>query len=300
MQWLIISIFAYFLNAFAVLIDKFLLRRTIPNPAVYAFYVSVLGLLVFIFAPFSFQFPNLLVLILSLAAGVIFIFALLLFYFLLKRGEVSRIVPLVGGLSPVFILVLAWLVLHETLSMTQIWAFSLILLGGWLIVWERKKEKITFPWLLFFLSLLAAFLFALSHVLSKFVYINFSFTSGLIWRSVGGFLGGIILFLIPQNRKKIIETVKKTPGNKSFIFFFGQACAAISFVLVNYAFSIGSISLVTALSGVQYIFLFLMVIIFSQKFPHILKEELTTRTVWQKALSLILISLGVSLLFLKI
>ena len=298
MQWIIISVFAYFLNAIALLIDKFLLKRIIPNPAVYAFYVGVLGLLVFVFAPFNFQFPNLLVLILSLAAGVSYIFALLVFYFLLKKGEASRIVPLVGGLSPVFIFILAWLLLQEMLSVIQICAFVLILLGGWLIMWERKKGKTTFPWPVFFLSLLPAFLFALSHVLSKFVYVNFSFMSGLIWRGVGGFLGGMILFLIPQNREKIIKAVKRSQNKKSFIFIFGQTCAAISFVLVNYAFFLGSVTLVNALSGVQYVFLFLIIIILSKKLPQILQEGITMRIIWQKALSLILISLGISLLFL--
>lgn len=299
MLWLTTSIFAYFLNAIAALIDKFLLNKAIPYPAVYAFYVSILGLAAFIFAPFGFQFPPLIILSASLVAGAIFVFGLWIFYYLLKRGEASRVVPLTGGFTPLFILALAWLLVGERLSVHQLFAFLFILAGSWLIIWERSKnkEKKPFPWPTFFLSLAVAFLFGLSLVLGKFVYNHFSFTSGLIWRGVGGFLGGIIIFLIPQNRKQITKEIKNPKGKSSFILLFGQSCAAISFVLINYAFSLGSVTLVNALTGTQYVFLFLMTIILSKKFPQILKEEITSSVILQKVLSLILIGLGFAFLF---
>ena len=72
----------------------------------------------------------------------------------------------------------------------------------------------------------------------------------------------------------------------------------MSFILLNYAFSVGSVALVSALVGVQYVFLFLMVVVLPQKLKKTLAEETTSVVLWKKGASLALISVGIFILFL--
>jgi transporter family protein len=297
MSWLIIAIFAYLLGGVVFLVDKYLLKRSIPNPVVYTFYVGLLGLAALVLAPFGFRVPTFSHLIISFVAGFIFISALLFFYFALKKEEASRIVPFVGGLTPFFIFILAWVFLGETLSSNQILAFFIILGGTFLISLELEKEGQIFTSQAFFLALPAALFFASTHTLSKFIYLQENFISGFLWIRIGAALGALILFLIPRNKKAIIEDLKRPKIGRFKIFLFGQGCGALSFILVNYAFSLGPVSLVNALAGIQYVFLFALIVFLSLMFPKIFQEKFTPKIIFQKVISIALITLGVAILF---
>lgn len=145
-------------------------------------------------------------------------------------------------------------------------------------------------------SIAAALLFALSHVLTKWVYVHHSFVSGLVWRSMGSFVGSLILLAIPLYRREILESLRRPRAKTGMIFITGQLFAAASFILINYAFSLGSIALVNALAGIQYIFLFFLILPLSKKYQHLLEETVTPKIIWQKILSLILISAGIFIL----
>ncbi|NCO23347.1 hypothetical protein COW09_01615 [bacterium (Candidatus Moisslbacteria) CG12_big_fil_rev_8_21_14_0_65_36_11] len=300
MIWLIISLVGYFLLAIAGLTDKILLKKSIPEPVVYAFYISLLSLIALLLIPFGFEFPGFHLLLISFAAAFIFTLALLLFFSLLKKEEASRVIPLVSGLSPVFVFILSRNFLGESLSLKQILAFIIILIGGLLISLEKGKKKESLFQKTFFLGLIASFLFAVFYVLSKYVYLHHSFISGFIWIKIGGGLSALILFLIPTLRKKILQKTGKPDLQTGKVFIFGQSCGALSNLLINYAVAIGPLSLINALQGVQYGFLFLMILVFSRKFPNLLEEKTTPLIVLQKTLSIILISSGILLLFLKI
>lgn len=296
MSWILISIVAYFCNAISALTDKFLLNTYISHPSVYAFYVSLFSIFALIFTPFGFSFPGFLVLGISLVAGILFTSALLLFFSALQKGEASRVVPLIGGISPIFVFILAWLILSEILSAIQIVSFLLILFGGFLIAQQGiKKTRLTKK--VIFLSLGAAFLFALSHVLTKWVYVNHLFISGLVWRSIGSFVGSGLLLLVPTFKNAIFSSFKQPRTKMGIIFIGGQLFAAASFVLINYAFSQGSITLVNALAGTQYLFLFFLIWPLSYKFPNLFQETITRKVMRAKLFSLAFISLGIFLLF---
>jgi drug/metabolite transporter (DMT)-like permease len=297
MIWLLIGIAGYFSNAVSTLADKILLNKLISHPSVYAFYVSLFSVLAVVLAPLDLGFPTLTILIVSLLAGVVFTFALLLFFTVLQKGEASRIDPLVGGISPVFVFILALFVLGEALMPNQIIAFVLILSGSFIISAKIDKNDPALDKKVVFLSIAAAFLFALSHVMTKWVYTQNSFVNSLVWRSLGSFLGSIIILAVPFYRRKIIESFEHPKTRTGLIFFAGQFFAAISFILINYAFSLGPITLVNALAGTQYIFLFLLVLPFGKKYPHLLEEKVTKKIVGRKILSIVLVSVGIFILF---
>jgi len=297
MSWIAISSIAYFLNSIAVLVNKILLRRIDKHPVVYAFYVNILGAVILPLI-FFFPLPSSDVLAISLISGALFTLAIFTFFWLLRRGEASRIAPLVGALQPVAILFLAWIFLGEVITMTQLAAFALILAGSWLINQEDaitgKRSAVNWQMPLF--GLLAALLFALSFVGTKYVYTVYGFWGGLSWRTLGS-VGMALFFLLPrESRREILHARRHAQDSAGALFIGGQIAGGLSFVLVNYAFTLGSTALVNALSGVQYVFLFLLALLFSERYPHLLREHTDPRTIVQKTVSLALIIFGALIL----
>lgn len=306
MLWLLVTISAYFLLAIVFLVDKYLLTGPIPNPKVYAFYVGILGLLVLLLGPFvGFYIPEIKLILLSLVAGALFIYALFWFYKSLNLFEASRIVPAIGGLVPLFTFGLIYLFSKgkETLSLLEGLAFILLVLGSVLIVWEKEKF-VNLKSLKN--SLITAFFFSLSFVLVKYVYLALPFWTGFIWTKIGGFLTAIFFLLFATEVKKEIFKFRQKGRKLNYkiaaIFVSNQGLGAGVNILQNWAIALVPLAYVVfinALQSIQYAFLFLIIIFLSKFFPHILKEELTPKIVFQKIISIFLISLGILILFLK-
>lgn len=294
-MWLVIVTIGYLLNAISSVVNKSLLNKDIPNPVVYTFYICILGLAVFALAPFGLAWIGFNMFIISLIAGILFTGALLSMFTALLNDEVSRVIPLIGGLQPVFVFWLAFFFLGERLLNNQVIAFVLVLLGGLLITirWQKaSRQQVK----LFFLSLLSALLFALSFVLSKYIFDSTDFISGFIWTRVGSFLGAVVLLLWAVNRKAIFGNVKTAGRTVGLIFILGQVAGALSFIMINWAMAMGSVTLVNALQGLQYVFLFIIVLLLAKRYPEWLKENTRGLVLVQKIIAILLISGGLYLL----
>ena len=300
MSWLSVAILAYLIFAVVSLVDKYLLAGPIPNPKVYTFYIGVLGVLVLFLAPFvGFSVPQPSQIILSLLAGAIFIYGLFWFYKALRDFEISRVVPAIGGILPLFTLGLVYIFSagKETLGYFEFFAFILLILGSILITYERSK-KISFKSLQ--ISTIAAFFLALSFVLTKYVYLVQPFWSGFIWIRIGGFLMAIFFFLLfkeirEEIFKKKVSFKKRTIG----VFLSNQAMGAGASILQNWAIFLAPlvyVAIINALQGINYAFLLVFIIFLSLKFPQILREEISKKILFQKIIAILLIGAGLFIL----
>ena len=300
-MWLPIIISAYFLFAIVALVDKGLLVGP-PRPKSYVFYVGILGILVLVLAPFvGFSIPNPFQILLSFLAGAFFIFALFWLYTGLEYFEASRIIPAMGGILPLSTFGLVYLFSggKEVLGIGEIFAFILLISGSILITLEKRKKVSRKS---FLVSALAGFLFALCFVLTKYVYLAQPFWSGFIWIRIGAFLTALGFILFKEVREDIFLkrfTFQKKTG---IIFLANQGLGAGASVLQNFAIAIAGLaylSFINALQGIQYVFLFLIIIFLARKFPQILEERLTKKAITQKVISIGLIVSGLFILFLK-
>lgn len=303
MLWLPVSIFAYLILAITFLIDKYLLITRIPNPKLYAFYAGVLGVLIFAISPFVGLFvPPFPQLILSLLAGATAIFALFCFYQTLRLFEASRVVPAIGALLPLFTLGLIYIVSagKETLNISEIPAFALLIFGSFFITYERSLD-ISLTSLKF--ALLTAFFFALDFVLTKYVYLNQPFWNGFIWISGGGFLMALCFFLFSKDiREEIFQKQVTFQRKTMFIFLLSKIMGGGGGLLQNWAIFLAplvAVAIINALQGVQYAFLLLLVTFLSLKFPEIFKEEISKKILFQKIIAILLIGLSLAFLSLK-
>ncbi len=323
-MWLSIAVTAYFINAGVYVADKFLLSKKVHSSIVYAFYVCIWSFGNIILLGIDPWIPGIQGLALDLVAGMLFLVTLVFWYKALHQSEATRVVPIVGALTPVFSFILSFVFLGEALSERQFLAFIILIIGGILIsikhtkfyeireVQERIKNVFgnTFGKIkaeynptrrLIINSVVSSLFFAAYYVLIKHIYDHQPFIGGFVWSRMGSFLGALLILLVPAWRAKISKRtktkkkIKKTAWNV-FFFLFIRLMAAIAFILLNRAISLGNVALVNSLQGVQYVFLFLIVLFLSSKYPKTIKEEWGSSVILQKTLGALLIGVGLYML----
>lgn len=292
-MWLPIVVIAYFLNAVAAVVDKFLISKKIPNPAVYTFYITIWGLLAVVLAPWGFGWHGWGQFFANMVGGAAFALALLCLFKALFLNDSSRITPFIGGLSPVMVLMLSFLFLGERLGWAQILAFILIVSGTVLISLGHLPGQGKNG---FGLAFLSALLFAISYVISKYVYLHQNFISGFIWMRFGVFLGTLLILIPRANYQAVKESWHVKDIKVGVLFFFGQIVGALGFILISYAISLTSVTLVNALQSLQYVFLLAMVLILAKWRPQILEEKVRGKILAQKIIAIVLIGGGLYLL----
>lgn len=307
MSWILIAIIAYFFLGLVNIGDKLFLGNFIPNYKVYTTLVGLFGLAIFVIAPWYLAWPGLSVLVISLISGVLFILALLAFFYSLQVGEASRVIPFVGGLIPIFSLVLSAIFLNASFSSQQLLAFMLLIIGSTIIVrlphkthwWEKIWEKIHPPHhgREVFIAALAALFFAISFVSSKFVFDESGFLNGFIWVRLGSFLAVVVLLISSQHRRATAKAFKKIMSKTGLLFIGNQGFGAIGFFLQNLAISLGSVALVNALQGVQYVFVLFLAALASLKFPKLAGDEaLNWKIILEKLVAIVIIGGGLAVL----
>src|SRR3989344_7876668 len=276
-MWIGVALGGYFLYALVALLDKYLLSGPLPSPKTYAFYVGMLGggaaALLALFGLVI--IPETSILVVGLLAGVmrtLFLFAL---FHALRLFEASRIIPALGAVMPIFLLLFVFLVGDTTVFLPKNFLAFLLLLVGTVGITFVKDSRVTLRSIM--AASLAAFLGAASFFLSKFVYDDptQTFISGLAWLLAGTFLAALIFLASREVRKEIsrIFSRRKKPTRvvaKKFpllLFAGNQATAAGAGLLQNLAVALvplGMLSFVSAIGGVQYLFLFVFALFLSR------------------------------------
>jgi len=319
-MWLIASISSYFINAGVYVADKFLLSKKIHSSITYAFYVGIWSIFNFVLLPFDFWLPNLHELSLDLLAGILFLVTLVFWYKALHQSEATRVVPIVGALVPIFSFLFSYMFLGATLSEREILAFLVLINGGVLIsvkytrlfYWEEVANRLRGKFgdligsahavyrptqRLIVNSVVSALFFAGYYVLIKYIYTEQPFIGAFVWSRLGTFIAVLFILFVPSWRRLALEKHKGQKSAKNLGFFIlVRLLAAVAFIAINWAISLGNVALINALQGVQYIFLFFMVLFISAKYPKIMEEELGGGVMLQKIIGTCLITVGLYML----
>ena len=299
MFWLAISITAYFLFALNNNLDKFFLAgsKKKEDYITYTFFVAVLGMVVFVLAPFGLKWPGWYLFIIALLGGAVFILAILFLYKALDLGQASRIMPLVGGFQAVLTLLLSYVFLEEALAKNQYWAFVFLLMGLVLVAYKRDAKEFKKSFNRYLFAMLAAFFFAVYYIFLRFLFLNTNFITGFLWIRLGSFLVVITFLLSPYLRKVIFTTEDKVPKNKKALFLANQGIGGLATILISYAVSLMSVALVNAVQGVQYVFVLIVALLFSKKYPKLFKEKTTRFVIVQKVIAVFFVIVGLWMLF---
>ncbi|HDY72941.1 MAG TPA: hypothetical protein ENH90_02175 [bacterium] len=287
MWWLIIVILAHLLYALVFITDKYILSRPLPHPIVYAFYVGVLSIVILLLVPFGFYFPSRLELGFILLAGIAQVAGWVFFYKALSKGEVSRIIPFVGGFIAIFVLILSKFFLKEHLAIQQLIAFALLVLGG--LTLSFKKQG--FLQKHFGLAFVGALCFAIFWVITKYIFLDAPFITGLVWLRTGVALIALTLLIPKRNRQLIFGKTEKIKAGTIKTFFSARFLGLLAGLLMYLAVFWGSVTLANSLQGLQYVFVLILAYLLFKKFPKV-REQFGKKIIIQKVIAIVLIGLG--------
>lgn len=317
MNWIAVTIFAYFINAGVYIADKFMLSKRFHSSIAYAFYVGIWSVLNFVLLVFAPYVPSPKWLLIDLSAGALFLLTIVFWYKALHQSEATRVVPIVGALTPIFTLLFAVVFLGETLDQKSLIAFVILIAGGVLIsvrqtkvyVWDKATARVRQIMgriharyqptnRLIINSIVSAIFFAAYNVLIKYIYMNEPFMGSFVWSRFGTFLAVLAMLLIPSWRVAIMEHQKTGVKKQSSLAFFLSVrfLAAMAFIMINWAISLGNVAMVQVMQGTQYLFLIFIVLMLSKFVPQIYNEELGRGVVIQKLGGVALVSYGLYIL----
>lgn len=298
MNFLPIAIIAYTLNGITTVIDKILIKNSVPSPFVYTFYISVLGALVIFLIPFGVIFEPVPI-TLAVISGVLANIALLTYFQALKKGEASVVSPIVGGLNPLFSLIIGGIFLGQLLNPTQLMAFFLLLLGAVILTANIWKRKLAINHQLL-LMVISGLFFGLSYVFLRETFLSSNFLTGIVISRLAGLAFVLTFLFYPKFVKELTQNKAAGHGflNKtSLLLLTGQTLGASGALLINFAITMASPALVNSLFGFQYLVI-LSAAIFLAKEHHskLLDENLTKRALVEKIIGAAILSIGVYLL----
>ena len=296
MLWFFLALIAYFFGAVTGLLDKFLLKqRATTQPLVYSFYIGILSGFSLILAPLGLTWPGISFVSLALFTGLILFLSIWAFFKALDINEPSRVFTLLGGLTPVLVLILSMIFLGEHLSRTQLFSFVFLVLGGTLIYWKvghmRKSPVVGLKFIV-----LNVFLTAIALVLIKYLYSWEIFVNAFIWTRLGIFLGALFLLISATNRRLILNGGRQSKDAFSALLVSEKLLAGIAALMLNLAIALSSVTLVNAMQGVQYAFLLILILVFSKRFPFLFEEKMSRAVIVQKIIAVFLIAVGLIML----
>jgi drug/metabolite transporter (DMT)-like permease len=293
-EWFYFALLASVLISGVNIIDKILISDYKIPPLVYVLVISATSLMPLVTLAFFHLTPLPLgILAFTILVGFVRIYYTLPYFKALMVEEVSRVIPLLQ-LTPVFVLILSSLVLHEVLRPQDYVAFGLLVLGGTLFAIRLTKGiRIS---LAFYLMILASFLLALYSIALKYLFSVQDFYTIFIWVQIAGFITFFQFIPLRPFRSSLVKTYKMTSRKIGIILVAEQAVAYVSVFAYNYAIAHGPITLISSVGATQPLFVLLFATILSFRFPQVLREELTRMDVALKVLGLIAIFAGTYLI----
>ncbi len=306
-MWFAIALIGYFLLGLVVVLDKFILTKSMGRPSVYTFYSTIFLVGLFLLVPFGVKPILGRDLMVCVFSGGIYILALWTLYIAIKKGETSHIVPFNGALTALFLFLFSPFLFDDFYSIVQLIGAGILIFSAFLLSFEKtNKAKNNHADLLW--GALSAMLFTLSLLAQKYIYNQYDFFSSLVWlQGSCGVLSFLLLFdkhvrssflSLLGIRQNLSKKISKSFGKKHLVSIVvaNKILSAVALLLVQYAISIGSVALVSSLGGAQYVFTFCIIFLLTKFTPKLLKEYFTKRELFVETIAIILVVIGSALL----
>lgn len=195
---------------------------------------------------------------------------------ILRTKEVSRVIPVVDT-NPVFVAILAVLLLGETLGNLQWAAIMVVVLGAVLISSKlvSRDSGAGFARALV-LPLIASLLLATANITSKYALEHVSYWNMM---TVGALIMGglaLIVSLRPIYLRQL-RTINR-PILTAGLLFLLNSLAIVSMVLMFWAIQRGPVSLVSAIIGVRPAFVFVYAVILGRTSSVLLEQRMGWQT----------------------
>jgi uncharacterized membrane protein len=295
MLWIVLALLSHFFWGLGNVADKYFLENKIKNPYVYLVWMVLLGLMALIVIPFvDFYIPSLDLMIWLVVAGALYFYGGLPYVRAVQIEEVTRI-NVWWGLIPVFAMIIEWLILGRTFTISELVAFGILLIGAVVasvhLIKNTARLSKAAP-----LMAMATLAFAIYAVIFSYVTQAVPFMVGFVWISIIMAICSLTLFFFQSFRTAFVQEVKNIKRGTGAILVLVAMIERVGGLFNQWALSLSAAALVFAFEGSQIIFVFLMVFLISLFQPKAMREELDFRNVLLKIVAMILMVVGIVVL----
>ena len=185
--------------------------------------------------------------------------------------------------------------LGERLNLFQTIGIVTLICASLLFSFEKSRKHngfhVGFVW-----AIISGLFFAISHVSAKYLYGLYPFWTAFIWTRAFTGIIGLITLMFPAVWKsfKPKRENSKTYAKRHtvFIVITDKVLAIVSVICLQYAMAVGSVTLVNALVGMQYVLMFLFVYLLTKFLPKVFKEYFTRQEIVVEVVAIVLVVLG--------
>jgi len=299
MSWFVIALIGYFLLAVVFVLDKFILTKSVSKPVVYTFYSTIFIFGALLAWPFGVELLSTRVdWVAACISGLGFGFGLWAMFIAVKSGEASHVNPFIGAIITIATYGFSFFLLGEQLTSVQLMGMGVLIVATFLLSLEKSRKHSGFHsgyvW-----AIVAGILFAVSHVSAKFLYEVYPFVTAFVWTRATTGMVGLVCLLYPSVRrtfrKKKIKKKTYAKRHAVSIVVTAKVLGVVGVILIQYAIAIGSVTLVNAMAGLQYAFMFVLIFVLTKVVPKVFKEYFTRRELLVESFAIILVIIGSAL-----
>ena len=306
MNWLILVLVAVIFSSSGIYIDNYISdvyfkgRNAVSQKMFFAFAFAGVAIILSIISNFEFLSIDNHVLWLLVLSGIFSSLAGIPYYKALEVDDSTNLGIFVQ-ISPVLYLILGWLFLGESISISQLIAFVVIMAAPLLVLFTtRKRSRKTKLRAIFY-----AFLYVLIHVSGNLIFVkencctDITFISSMSLVMFGKSLGNIIILIFrPKWVKSFIKVYKSSKGKVLRPLFGTLACAVTKDFCYRGALLLApSVALASAAAdSAQPIVIFFLGIILTLIWPKFGREKLNRKSVLVHLLATIIVVIGIILL----
>ena len=299
MNWLAFALCGPLLWAISTHLDKYLVERYFRNAdvVVLTLFTALMGLILMPiiawFDPAVFQ-RDWTSIALMAVSGVLYMGAIIFYLNALQGHEASVVAPFFQS-SPLFGYTLAYFILGETLSGTQMLG-GLLIIGGVLFVSVGSgKRREGFRWQLAALMLCCGFVMSLSTLIFKAFAVKDEFWATTFWMFAGEALFGLAFLCISHYRRQFFQLFRSNPLAMVAINGSNELINLGGGLSNRYALLFAPLSVVQAIGSTTTLFVFAIGVAVTMVLPGWSKEDLSPRELIVKGMAALLVAAGVTL-----
>lgn len=297
MNWIFLALLAPAIYSVVNFVDKYVVEHKVKDsrgmPLYGAITAAIFGASVWLIAGMpTIHAKNASLLLIS---GIITMFGFALYFRALEISQTSYIIGLLQT-TPVFVLVLSAIFLHESLTLLQFLGFLMIFCAALMLSVDKVEKKIRLT-RAFYYIIIANILFAIGAIVIKFTVDLNGLVPILVYESWGLAIGGAVLAVaFVSIRRAFIKSFRSVGSSTLAIMFLNESLFVISKSITFYAISLGPVALVSVLSGTQVFYGILYGLVLTLMYPRIFHEDIARQDLWRKILLSGMLFLGIGLI----
>jgi len=297
-SWIALAFCGPVLWAVSTHIDKYLVERFFKETGVgtLLIFTSLIGLaglpIIWAFVDvFSIGTTGVIV---TSVSGLLYMTAMYFYLRALQQEEATTIAPLFQT-STLFTYAIAYVVLHESLTMLKLAGGALVMASAAVSAYEPGGLG-RFKWSIVGPILLCTATVAATAVMFKYFAVHDAFWPVTFWSFAGQAVFGAALLAIPRVRRQFLGMFREHPGAVIGINAANELINLGGGLAARYASLLGPVSLVQAIGGTTSFFVYVFGVILSLFAPKLAHEDVSRPALLRKGIAVALIVAGVILM----